>query len=95
MIRDQKWSVILEILWLAYYNPEINWRTGKVQMMRCLEECGKKQITRQIKPEWQKQKEKKEKKQREEKIIQETNSRRRDEDNKSNKRKGRKRRRLD
>ena len=42
MIRDQKWSVILGMLWLAYYNPEINWRTGKVQMMRCLEECGKK-----------------------------------------------------
>ena len=28
--------------WLAYYNPEIDWRTGEVQMTRCLEEYGKK-----------------------------------------------------
>ncbi len=25
VIRRQKWNVILEILWLVHYNPEINW----------------------------------------------------------------------
>ena len=33
--------MILGILWLAYYNPEIDYRIGKVKMMRCPEECGK------------------------------------------------------
>ena len=34
VIRDQKQSVILEILQLAYYNPEIDWRTeGKYDEM--------------------------------------------------------------
>ena len=48
--------------WLAFHNPEIDWRTGEVQMMRCLEECGKKWRTgRQTKPGWQKQKEKEKK----------------------------------
>jgi len=28
--------------WLACHNPEIDWRTGEVQMIRCLEECEKK-----------------------------------------------------
>ena len=41
VIGGQKWSVILGILWLAHYNPEIDWRIGEVKMMRCLEECGK------------------------------------------------------
>ena len=41
MIGGQKWSVILEMLWLAYHNPEIDWRIEKVKMIRCLEECGK------------------------------------------------------
>jgi len=41
MIRGQKWTVILGMLWLACHNPEIDWRTGKVKMMRCPEECGK------------------------------------------------------
>jgi len=27
--------------WLAHHNPEIDWRTGKVKMMRYLEKCGK------------------------------------------------------
>jgi len=31
----------LEILWLAHYNPEIDWKTGEVKIMRCPEECGK------------------------------------------------------
>ena len=37
VIRKQKWNVILGILWLAHHNPEIDWRTGEVKMMRCLE----------------------------------------------------------
>ena len=41
VIREQKWTVILGIPWLACHNPEIDWRTGEVKMMRCLEECGK------------------------------------------------------
>ena len=41
MIGGQKWTVILGMLWLAHYNPEINWRTKEVRMTRCLEECGK------------------------------------------------------
>ena len=41
MIRRQKWNVILRILWLVCYNPEIDWRTEEVKMMRCPEECGK------------------------------------------------------
>ena len=30
MIGGQKWSVILEIPWLAHHNSEIDWRTGKI-----------------------------------------------------------------
>ena len=41
VIGGQKWMVILEMLWLAHHNPEIDWRIGKVKMMRCPEECGK------------------------------------------------------
>jgi len=41
VIRGQKWSVVLRILWLAHHNSEIDWRTEKVKMTRCLEECGK------------------------------------------------------
>ena len=41
VIRGQKWSVILGIPWLAYHNPEIDWRTKKVKMTRCPEECRK------------------------------------------------------
>jgi len=63
VIGGQKWSVILGMSWLAYHNPEIDWKTGEVQMMRCLDECGKKWRTgRQTKPGWKKQKEKKKKK---------------------------------
>ena len=28
--------------WLACHNPEIDWRTGEVQITRCPEECRKK-----------------------------------------------------
>jgi len=41
VIRGQKWIVILEMLWLAHYNPEIDWRTGEVKITRCPEECRK------------------------------------------------------
>ena len=41
VIRGQKWMVILGMPWLACHNPEIDWRTGEVKMMRCPEECGK------------------------------------------------------
>jgi len=27
--------------WLAHHNPEIDWRIGKVKIMKCPEECGK------------------------------------------------------
>jgi len=37
-------EVILEILWLAAHNPEINWETGEVKMMRCLPLCGRVKI---------------------------------------------------
>jgi len=41
VIGGQKWSVILEMPWLACHNLEIDWKTGEVKMMRCPEECGK------------------------------------------------------
>jgi len=75
VMGGQKWRVILGMSWLRHHNPEIDWRTGEVKMMRCLEECGKKWKTgRQMKPGWQKQEERKEKKRRrltieEEKMI--------------------------
>jgi len=50
VIGGQKWSVVLVMLWLAYHNSEIDWKTGKVKIMRCPEECGKKWKTKQTKP---------------------------------------------
>ena len=41
VVGDQKWSMILEILWLAYHNSKIDWRIGEVKIMRYPEECGK------------------------------------------------------
>ena len=40
VIREQKWTVILGMLWLACHNPEIDWRTGEVKITRYPEECG-------------------------------------------------------
>ena len=57
MIGGQKWSVILGMPWLACHNPEIDWRTEKVKMTRCLEECGKQWRPVQRKSRWEKQKE--------------------------------------
>ena len=42
IIGGQKWSVILSMPWLEHHNPEIDWKTGEVKMMRCPDECGKK-----------------------------------------------------
>jgi len=36
-----KIEVILGMLWLAVYNPEIDWEKGKVKMMQCPPICGK------------------------------------------------------
>jgi len=36
-----KTEVILGILWLQAHNPEINWETGEVKMMRCLPLCSR------------------------------------------------------
>ena len=41
VIGGQKWSIILGMPWLAYHNPEIDWKMGEVKMIRCPEECGK------------------------------------------------------
>jgi len=48
--------MILEMPWLACHNPEIDWRTGKVKMTRCPEECRKQWRPKQGKLGWQKQK---------------------------------------
>ena len=55
VIEGQKWGVILDMPWLAHYNPGIDWRIGEVQIIRCPEECGKKWRTgKQMKLRWQK-----------------------------------------
>ena len=41
VIGGQKWGVILGMPWLERHNLEIDWKTGEVKMMRCLEECRK------------------------------------------------------
>ena len=56
VISGQKWSVILEMPWLACHNPEIDWKIGEMKITRCLEECKKQQRLKQEKLEWQKQK---------------------------------------
>jgi len=39
VIRGQKWNIILKMLWLVHYNPEINWKTKEVKMTRCPDKC--------------------------------------------------------
>ena len=56
VIGEQKWSVILGMLWLACHNPEIDWKIGEVKMTRCPEECGKQWRLVQGKSGWEKQK---------------------------------------
>jgi len=41
MIGEQKWTVILGMLWLACYNHKIDWKTEEVKMTRCSEEYSK------------------------------------------------------
>ena len=66
--------------WLGCHNPEINWKTGEIKMMRYPDECGKKwRIEKQTKLDWKKQKEQEEKK---------ANDRRGKNDRKNNGRKG-------
>ena len=36
-----KTEIILGMSWLVAHNPEINWETREVKMMRCLPLCGK------------------------------------------------------
>ena len=55
MIGEQKQNVILGMLQLAYYNSEIDWKTGEVKMMRCLDEYEKQQRSKQEKLGQQKQ----------------------------------------
>ena len=57
VIGEQKWAVILEMPWLAHYNPEIDWRTGEVKITRCPDECGKQWRPVQEKLGWEKKKE--------------------------------------
>jgi len=42
-------EVILGMLWLAAHNPEINWETGEVKMMRCPPLCGRVKIKKKKK----------------------------------------------
>ena len=72
VIEGQKWSIILGMPWLGHHNPEIDWKTGEIKMMRCSDEYGKKwRIGKQTKPGWKKQEEKKKKKERRRSIIEE------------------------
>jgi len=80
VIRGQKWTVILGMLWLAHHNPEIDWRTGEVKMTRCPEKCGKQWRLVQGKSEWEKQKE--------EEAREEVRKKREEKDKKRRQRKG-------
>ena len=72
VIEGQKWSIILGMPWLGRHNPEIDWKTGEIKMMRCSDEYRKKwRIGKQTKPGWKKQEEKKKKKERRRSIIEE------------------------
>ena len=42
IIDEQKWSIILEMLWPTYHNLEINWKNREVKITRCPDDCGKK-----------------------------------------------------
>ena len=57
VMGGQKWRVILGMPWLARHNPEIDWKTGEVKMMRCPDECGKQWRPVQEKSGWEKQRE--------------------------------------
>ena len=57
--KRTEWSVILRMLWLVHYNPEINQKTEEVKITRCLEEYSNQWRPKQVKLGWQKQKKKK------------------------------------
>lgn len=67
VIGRQKWIIILRKLQLAYYNSEIYWKTGEVEIIRYLEECRKQQRLKQGKSGQQKQKEKEAKEEKQQK----------------------------
>ena len=56
IIRGQKWSVILEILQLAFHNSEIDQKSGEVKITRYSKKCRKQQKPKQEKLGQQKQK---------------------------------------
>ena len=56
------------MLWLAYHNPEIDWRTGDMKMTRCLEKCGKQEKSGWQEEEKKKRKEKEQKEKKERKT---------------------------
>ena len=68
------------MLWLAHHNPEIDWRTGEVKMMRCPEECSKQWRLVQGKLGWEKEKE--------EEAKEEAGKKREEKDKKRKKKKG-------
>ena len=80
--------MILEILWLACYNPGIDWRTEEVKIMKYLKECGKQWRLKQGKSEWQKQKkeERKEEAEKKQKEREKTKERKKDRSKESNRR---------
>ena len=89
VIGGQKWSVILGMPWLACHNPEIDWRTEEVGIMKCLEECEKQWRPKQGKLEQQKQKE--EEKKEEERNKQEEREQKKEEEKEKKKRPKKKR----
>jgi len=42
MIENQKWNMILRMLWLIHHNSEIDWKIRKVIIIRCLKEYRRK-----------------------------------------------------
>ena len=85
VIREQKYSVILRILWFTCHNPEIDWRIGELKIIRCSEEYRKQQRPKQGKPEQQKQEE--EEKKKEERKKQEENKQKEEEEKKKKQKK--------
>ena len=57
VIKEQKQNIILEMLWLACHNPEIDQKTGEIKITRFSEEYRKQQRPKQRKLYQQKQKE--------------------------------------
>jgi len=80
VIGGQKWGVILGMPWLERHNPEIDWKTGEVKMMRCPEECRRQWRPVQGKSGWEKQKE--------EEAREEKEERREKKEKKKNQKKG-------